>query len=285
MWPALIGAAGAIGSALISSKGSSSASANTDAAIQAEIQGGKETNATNIQIAEENRNWNAYMSNSAHVREVNDLRNAGLNPILSALGGNGASTPLSPIATVGNPYEGTGQTVNSAESIKANYQQKAVENITAALKSGLEWKQKEADIARTQQETQTSENLAFKAQKEGQLADANTTLTGQSMRNLQSDERIKDQQVLNIAADTTQKASQVQLNSASMNHLQAQAIKSATETKDLSAEMFAKENERKQRHNTGYVTPWINAGGQVINSAGSLLPKKTIQMRQNYVTP
>ncbi|QKI28914.1 VP2 [Kummerowia striata gokushovirus] len=72
-----------------------------------------DTNAQNLQISRENNQFNANqaqinrdyqtaMSNTAHVREVNDLRAAGLNPLLSA--NTGASSPGGATASSsGNP--------------------------------------------------------------------------------------------------------------------------------------------------------------------------------------
>lgn len=81
------------------------------AAGLAPIVGGIIANAQNKKEAQRNRDFQEYMSNTSHQREIKDLKAAGLNPLLSATGGAGASTPSGAQATMENVAQGG---VNSA---------------------------------------------------------------------------------------------------------------------------------------------------------------------------
>lgn len=140
----------------------------------------REANTLNWEIAKQNNATQIEMANTAHQREIRDLRLAGLNPILSA-GGNGSSTPtlqtptLNPVHTNSDMFEGLansakgfGQYMN--ESYKANLaQQKAIleasnlelenQRNTQGLRLLTEKQDAEADFYRSYLEKEAVENF------------------------------------------------------------------------------------------------------------------------------
>lgn len=100
-------------------------------------QGVKEQYNYNAKLQQNSQQWATGMASTAHQIEVNDLRRAGLNPILSATGGSGASAPSASGGSVGMPDYDLGAGLSTA----LQYRQQKNLNKTADSQVWLQRKQ------------------------------------------------------------------------------------------------------------------------------------------------
>lgn len=130
-----------------------------------------------------------YMANSAHQREVADLRSAGLNPVLSATGGSGAATTSTPVIQS-----------NSASASVSARQQARNQQIQAGLQVfgdliQAQLKDKELNIASKNADT----NL-MNAVTQSKQTDSNTALQNSQIANyVYQNRNLSAQEKLNLA--------------------------------------------------------------------------------------
>lgn len=115
--------------------------------------GQKSANKQNLQIAREQMAFQERMANTAHQREVEDLRKAGLNPLLSA--GAGAASPSGASATMGNVGAAAAKDISRApEVVMALQQQRANIGQTLAQESYIKSQEDYVDAQKNNAELQ-----------------------------------------------------------------------------------------------------------------------------------
>lgn len=111
-----------------------------------QVWAGDRANRARRSEADTQRSWQKMMSDTAITREVADLRNAGLNPILAA--GGGASTPSGGMANVRSIGEGASASAQGAVRMIADLKQiKTVTENEAAKLPGIKAQSATAEAA------------------------------------------------------------------------------------------------------------------------------------------
>ncbi len=105
----------------------------------------QQANAAAMAESERNRAWQEEMSNTAHQREMADLKAAGLNPILAATGG--ANTGSGGVATIDAPQVNSAKV--SAPMMNLNSVTNLIQSLTTAALIGQYYKGQRTNSATT----------------------------------------------------------------------------------------------------------------------------------------
>lgn len=251
------------------------------------------------QLQQNAQNFMEKMSNTAHQREMADLRAAGLNPLLTA--NNGASTPTSSAGSVGL-QDASAEVAERNNKITAalQFQQLAQNEKSIANERMLKLAQsKNLDTANWTERTQQALNIAnalYTEEKRISQMKENSTYETRLMHNLQ----LIRTQILEGLANTAKMYNDIDMSKLNYNLVASaneyEIRKKQAETNKINAEIpktYAEMekiweetrgiNQINNLRNPEFIKNLILAGVTVYFLKGKKVPDKIIQQAQNLI--
>ena len=191
--------------------------------------GGILGNQSSAKEAKKSRDTSIEAAKNKHQWEVADLKAAGLNPILSA--NSGASLSSLPSAGQANPFQGAGDTLNSANKI-----------------NNIDKKVAESTIDLQKQSALNQEEQAGAATAQKHLHETTELLTAENRENAREQRQVIRNQAELVQAQAQREQAGVILNSAQA--LESMSRKALTDKQskltdyDIGAREYGKEVER-----------------------------------------
>lgn len=172
--------------------------------------------------------------NSAHQREVTDLRNAGLNPILSATGGTGLSSPTGAMPDISS--------VNSASVAAKQANKQLIVNALTNL----------ADIAVRKEANRINNKSA-----EASLLDAQANLQNANTNSINTASQVQQRAIQNAKMTTEQKKLMYEMNLINSNIALNSAYSQKAQTDAYVSKQLLPSNISKN-YSSGGTTGFLN---------------------------